>query len=167
MMTTDETHLNLISLPHHHTISYHNNREASALAHKIINQDLGPCLTALKEREKERQGQNWPGKNLLPNLSMKIKVATFDQWESTCFYNLGSFWNIQELSFFFFCKDPCMLLNRISTKHPCRLILKNIPCQPNHRATGSISGSTALKWRWSVARESQAEKEVEQCLCSH
>ena len=26
---------------------------------------------------KERQGQNWPGKNLLPNLSLKIKVAPF------------------------------------------------------------------------------------------
>ena len=30
------------------------------------------------EREsKERQGQNWPGKKLLPNFPMKIKVATF------------------------------------------------------------------------------------------
>ena len=30
------------------------------------------------EREaKERQGQNWSGKNLLPNFSMKIKVAPF------------------------------------------------------------------------------------------
>ena len=30
------------------------------------------------EREaKERQGQNWPGKNVLPNFSMKIKVAPF------------------------------------------------------------------------------------------
>ena len=26
---------------------------------------------------KERQGQNWPGNNLLPNLHMKIKVASF------------------------------------------------------------------------------------------
>ena len=30
------------------------------------------------EREaKERQGQNWKGKNLLPNFSMNIKVAPF------------------------------------------------------------------------------------------
>ena len=30
------------------------------------------------EREaKESQGQNWPGQNLLPNFSMKIKVARF------------------------------------------------------------------------------------------
>ena len=30
------------------------------------------------EREaKERQGQNWPGKNSLPNFPMKIKVAPF------------------------------------------------------------------------------------------
>ena len=30
------------------------------------------------EREaKERQGQNWPGKNLLPKFSMKIKVEPF------------------------------------------------------------------------------------------
>ena len=30
------------------------------------------------EREaKEWQGQNWPGKNLLPNFPMKIKVAPF------------------------------------------------------------------------------------------
>ena len=30
------------------------------------------------EREaKERQGQNWPGRNLLSNFSMKIKVAPF------------------------------------------------------------------------------------------
>ena len=30
------------------------------------------------EREaKERQGQNWPGKNLLPNFPMKLKVAPF------------------------------------------------------------------------------------------
>ena len=30
------------------------------------------------EREaKERQGQNWPGKNLLPNFPMEIKVALF------------------------------------------------------------------------------------------
>ena len=30
------------------------------------------------EREaKERQGQNWPGKTVLPNFSMKIKVAPF------------------------------------------------------------------------------------------
>ena len=25
----------------------------------------------------EMQGQYWPGKNVFPNLSMKIKVATF------------------------------------------------------------------------------------------
>ena len=30
------------------------------------------------EREaKERQGQHWPGKNLLPNFTMKMKVAPF------------------------------------------------------------------------------------------
>ena len=30
------------------------------------------------EREaKERQDQNWPGKNLLPNFPMKMKVAPF------------------------------------------------------------------------------------------
>ena len=30
------------------------------------------------EREtKERQGQNWPGKNVLPNFPMKIKVTPF------------------------------------------------------------------------------------------
>ena len=43
------------------------------MVHKIRNQNLGPCLTALKER----QGQNWPGKNVLPNFSMKIKVTPF------------------------------------------------------------------------------------------
>ena len=35
-------------------------------------------MTEGTEREaKERQGQNWPGKNLLPNFFMKIKVAPF------------------------------------------------------------------------------------------
>ena len=30
------------------------------------------------EREaKERHGENWPGKHLLPNFPMKIKVALF------------------------------------------------------------------------------------------
>ena len=30
------------------------------------------------EREaKERQGQNWPGQNVLPNFPMKMKVAPF------------------------------------------------------------------------------------------
>ena len=30
------------------------------------------------EREaKERQGQHWPGKKLLPNITMKLKVAPF------------------------------------------------------------------------------------------
>ena len=28
-------------------------------------------------KAKEMQGQNWPGKNSLPNFSMKIKVAPF------------------------------------------------------------------------------------------
>ena len=67
------THSNHISLPHHHTISYHNNREAWALVHKIRNQDFGSSLRALKER----WGQNLPGKNLLPNFFTKIKVAQF------------------------------------------------------------------------------------------
>ena len=26
---------------------------------------------------KERQGQNWPGKNVLPNFPVKIKLAPF------------------------------------------------------------------------------------------
>ena len=44
----------------------------------------------------ERQGQNWPGKNLLPNFSMKMRVAPFvftDHWLSmkiNFFLNLGS-----------------------------------------------------------------------------
>ena len=41
----------LISLPHHHRNSYHNNREAWALVLKIKNQDFAPCLRALKERK--------------------------------------------------------------------------------------------------------------------
>ena len=34
-------------------------------------------LEGIERDPKERQGQNWPGKNLLPKLSMKMKVATF------------------------------------------------------------------------------------------
>ena len=30
-----------------------------------------------ERQAKERQGQNWPGKNVLPNFSMKIKGAQF------------------------------------------------------------------------------------------
>ena len=30
-----------------------------------------------KRKAKERQGQNWPGKNLLPNFTMEIKAAPF------------------------------------------------------------------------------------------
>ena len=52
VITAVETHLNLISQPHHHTNSYPNNREAWALVHKIRNQDLGPCLRSLKKRQK-------------------------------------------------------------------------------------------------------------------
>ena len=57
VITADEIHSYLISLQHHHTISYHNNREAWALVHKIRNQDLVQCLRVLKERH----GQNRPG----------------------------------------------------------------------------------------------------------
>ena len=46
------------------------------MVHKIRNSDLRPCLKALKEA-KEREGQNWTGKNLFPNVLMKIKVAPF------------------------------------------------------------------------------------------
>ena len=65
-----------ISLPHHHIISDHNNRVLS-----FGPQDQKSGLRAMPEdteREaKDRQGQNWPGKNVLPNLSMEIKVAPF------------------------------------------------------------------------------------------
>ena len=30
-----------------------------------------------EREEKQKQGQNWRGKNLLPNFPMKIKVAPF------------------------------------------------------------------------------------------
>ena len=43
-------------------------------------QDPKSGLRAIPEgtekEAKERQGQNWPGQNLLPNFSMKIKVAS-------------------------------------------------------------------------------------------
>ena len=72
----------LSHLPHHHTISYHKNREAWALVHKIRNEELVSSLRALKER----QGQNWPVQHLLPNFSKKIRVAPFifnNHWLST------------------------------------------------------------------------------------
>ena len=75
MITADETHSNIISLPHHHTNWYHNN----SLSFGPHDQKLG--LTGMPggtEREaKERKGLNWPGKNSLPNFPMKIKVAPF------------------------------------------------------------------------------------------
>ena len=44
-------------------------------------QDKKSGLRAMPEgteiEAKERQGQIWPGKNLLTNVSMKIKVAPF------------------------------------------------------------------------------------------
>ena len=91
VMTADKNHSNLIFVPHHHTILYHNKREALALVHKIRNQDLEPCPRALKER----QGQNCPGKNVFSNFPVKTKVAPFVfanldyQFKPTCFYNLG------------------------------------------------------------------------------
>ena len=39
----------------------------------------------IESEAKERQGQNWPGKNLLPYFSMKIKVVPFvfpNHWQS-------------------------------------------------------------------------------------
>ena len=74
MITADETYSNLISLPHHHTNSYHNDRGL-----KFGPQDKKSGLRAMPEGTerdaKERQGQNWTGKNLLPNYSMTTKVA--------------------------------------------------------------------------------------------
>ena len=47
-----------------------------------VPQDKKSGLRAMPEdterKAKERQGQNRPGKNLLPNFSKKIKVAPFD-----------------------------------------------------------------------------------------
>ena len=74
-MITD-THSNLISPLHHHTNSYHNKKEACALVHKIRNQDRA-MLEGTEREAKERQGQNWPSKKVLPNFPMNIKVAPF------------------------------------------------------------------------------------------
>ena len=86
VVTADETHSNLISLPHHHRKSYHKNREAWASVQKIRNQGIGPFLRALKER----QVQNWPGKHLLPNFPMQMKVSPFvftNHWQSMNIYS--------------------------------------------------------------------------------
>ena len=77
VITADETHSNFIFLPHHHTISYHNNREAWALVHKIRNQNLGSCLRAPKERQKRGRAKTGLAKICFPNFPMKIKVAPF------------------------------------------------------------------------------------------
>ena len=64
-------------------------------------QDMKYGLTATPEdaekEVKERQGQNWSGKNLLPNFSMKINVAPFvftnnlpSMKNLIVVYNLGS-----------------------------------------------------------------------------
>ena len=37
--------------------------------------ELRAMLEGTEREAKERQGQNWPGKNLLPNFSMNIKAA--------------------------------------------------------------------------------------------
>ena len=62
VIKADETLSNLISLPHHHTISYNNNREAWAFVHKIRNQGVGPCLRALKERQKRGRAKTGQAK---------------------------------------------------------------------------------------------------------
>ena len=58
MITADEAHSNNIYLPNHHTIPFNNNREASALFHKIRNQDLGlRTMPEYTERGRVRTGQ--------------------------------------------------------------------------------------------------------------
>ena len=47
------------------------------MVHKIRKQDFGAMPEGTERVAKDRQGQNWPGKNLLTNFSMKIKVAPF------------------------------------------------------------------------------------------
>ena len=70
MITADETHSNLMSLPHRHTISYHNNREARAFVPKIRNQNFGLCLRALKEMP----DQNWPVKFKIPDFARNFWI---------------------------------------------------------------------------------------------
>ena len=77
MITAEETHSNLVSLTHHHTISYHNNREAWAFGPQDKKSGLRAMPEGTEREAKERQCQNWHGKNLLPNFLMKIKVAPF------------------------------------------------------------------------------------------
>ena len=63
MITADETHSNLISLPHHHTISYHNNIERPKLGSQNEKSGLRAMPEGTEKESKERQGQNWPGKH--------------------------------------------------------------------------------------------------------
>ena len=68
---------------------------------------LRPCLRALKER----QGQNWPRKNLLPNFLMKIKVAP-------CFFT--DHWLSVKINLFFFSGVPLSIYFRHLTWTPRR-----------------------------------------------
>ena len=76
-MTADETHLNLNSLPHHHTMGYTNTKERLNFGPQDKKSGLRAMPEGTERKAKERQVQNWPGKNLLPNFRMKMKVVLF------------------------------------------------------------------------------------------
>ena len=130
MITADKTHSNIISLPHHHSIQYHN-REAWAFAHKIRYQDLGPCLRALKER----LDQNCPGEHFSTNFPMKIEVDSFV---------FTRHWPTMKMNLFFFNLGTLELFNTASSPFILSVSIFTVIIMPLEKTTTVKSSITDL-----------------------